>query len=231
MVTNGIYKDVYLICWRGFDLFTLRENIHRIMSMKKTLVTFFIVLFFINASIGWSETWDELEEREGIYYKKSLDVPFDGEATGKVFEKFTGKYDGSFEKGSFKKGKKQGLWVYRYDYMEFEHKGNYKNGLKEGSWVSYYYNGKLYFKGNYKNGNHEGIWKYYHNNGQLHSKGKYKNGRREGYWVAYFNDGNIHEKGEFKNGNREGHHVTYDTEGIIWKEWTGFYKNDIKISD
>jgi len=127
--------------------------------------------------------------------------------------------------------KKERRKVYRYDYMEFEHKGNYKNGLKEGSWVSYYYNGKLYFKGNYKNGNHEGIWEYYRNNGQLHSKGKYKNGRREGYWVAYFNDGNIHEKGEFKNGNREGHHVTYDTEGIIWKEWTGFYKNDIKISD
>ena len=54
MVTNSIYKDVYLICWRGFDLFTLRENIHRIVSMKKLFVilSFLVSLIFLS-----SQSW------------------------------------------------------------------------------------------------------------------------------------------------------------------------------
>ena len=62
MVTNGIYKDVYLICWRGFDFFTLRENIHRIVSMKKIFV---ILSFLILSSCqttggmkGIDKDWD-----------------------------------------------------------------------------------------------------------------------------------------------------------------------------
>jgi len=51
MVTNGIYKDVYLICWRGFRNFTLRENIHRVMSMKTFIITFLTVLFCLNSYV------------------------------------------------------------------------------------------------------------------------------------------------------------------------------------
>ena len=51
------------------------------------------VLLCISASVVWSETWDDLVERNGLYYKKFTDVPF------------TGKVDGQYN-GSIKNGKK-----------------------------------------------------------------------------------------------------------------------------
>ena len=51
MVTNGIYEDVYLICWREFHLFTLRENIHRVVSMKKIFVILSFVFFIFSSYI------------------------------------------------------------------------------------------------------------------------------------------------------------------------------------
>ena len=66
--------------------------------MKKTLITFFTLLFCLTSSVGWSETMDDLVERDGVHYKKFTQVPFTGEVTGK-------------EQGSFKNGKKEGFWT------------------------------------------------------------------------------------------------------------------------
>jgi len=92
--------------------------------MNKTLITFFTVLFCLTSSVGWSEVMDDLVKRDGLYYKKFSDVPF------------TGKVDGQTQ-GSFKNGKKDGLWLYYFNNGQLSFKGNIKNGKQEGSWVSY----------------------------------------------------------------------------------------------
>ena len=78
--------------------------------MKKLLITFFIILFCLTSSIGWTETMDDLIKKDTIYYKKFTEVPF------------TGKIDGK-EQGSMKNGKREGSWVSYWD-----------NAKREGSW-------------------------------------------------------------------------------------------------
>ena len=128
------------------------------------------------SSPSWSETINDLVQREGTYYKKFTDVPFTGKTEGK-------------EQGSFKNGLREGPWVVYHENGQLFYKGDYKNGEQEGSWVGYRENGQLYYKGGFKNGKKEGSWVGYYDNGQLWYKGDYKNGVREGTWVWYQKDG------------------------------------------
>ena len=69
--------------------------------MKRLSLTLLICLFILSPNVVLSETWDDLVEREGIYYKRFTDVPFSGKVTGEW-------------QGSLKNGKEEGLWVYYY---------------------------------------------------------------------------------------------------------------------
>ena len=66
------------------------------MKLIKTLLT--ILFISLLSSPSWSVTTGDLVKREGIYYQKFTDVPFSGKVTGQ-------------KKGSFKNGKKDGVWV------------------------------------------------------------------------------------------------------------------------
>jgi antitoxin component YwqK of YwqJK toxin-antitoxin module len=79
--------------------------------------------------------------------------------------------------------------------------------LSFGGWVRYYENRKLNYKTNFKNGKQEGVSVSYHENGQLWEKGTWKNGKREFTWVDYNKDGTVN------------------------KQYTGTYKDGVKISD
>ena len=129
---------------------------------------FLIILLFPSFALG--ETVKDLVVMNGLYYKKSPDVPF----TGKV----TGEYQGSF-----------------------------RDGKRDGPWVSYYYNGQLKWKGNYKDGKVDGPFVSHYDNGQLQSQGTTKDGEMEGPWVSYNKDGTVDE------------------------EYTGTFKDYMKISD
>ena len=88
------------------------------MSINKTLITFFTVLFCLTSSIGYSQNiicektgyscaeidFKELILRDGDYYKKFSEVPFTGKVTGKKI--------GSFKNGTFrdKYGNKTGSY-------------------------------------------------------------------------------------------------------------------------
>ena len=85
--------------------------------------------------------------------------------------------------------------------------------------------------GRFKNGKREGLWILYHHNGQLRNKGEFKNGKREGPWVGYHDNGQLSDKGEYKNGKQEGRWVAYKPSGVLWKKYSGVYKNGAKISD
>ena len=50
-------------------------------------------------------------------------------------------------------------------------------------------------------------------------------------WVAYYDNGQLSHKGNYKNSNKEGAWVGYNEDGTAWKEYTGIFKNGVKISD
>tara|TARA_B110000259_G_scaffold12566_1_gene13387 strand:+ start:153 stop:464 length:312 start_codon:yes stop_codon:yes gene_type:complete len=98
--------------------------------MNKTLITFFTLLFCLTSSVGWSETMDDLVERDGVHYKKFTQVPF------------TGKVD----------GQENSSWGSYWDNGQLNYKGNYNNGKREGSYELYYRNGQLNKKMKWKYG-------------------------------------------------------------------------------
>lgn len=153
----------------------------------KILLT--IIFLSLLSSPCWSETFDDLVQRDGLYFKKFSEVPFSGKVNG-------------LRNGSIKNGEEEGTWIRYHDNGQLYSKGNYKNGLEHGAWVFYYSNGLLRFKGNYKNGEEEGAWVFYFNNGQLWSKSNYKNGKEDGAQVRYYTDGTLDRErsGTFKNG-------------------------------
>jgi len=109
--------------------------------------------------------------------------------------------------------KREGIYYQKFSDVPFtgevtgKKEGSLKDGKEEGAWVEYWNTGRLLGKGNYKNGSWDGYWVYYWDNGQLWQKGIFKDGLKEGAWVYYWDN------------------------GIVFKRWTGIYKNGYKISD
>ena len=58
-----------------------------------------ILFISLLSSPSWSETLDDLVERDGLYYPKFSEVPFTGKITGN-------------QQGSIKNGQREGAWVY-----------------------------------------------------------------------------------------------------------------------
>jgi antitoxin component YwqK of YwqJK toxin-antitoxin module len=156
--------------------------------IKTLLAMLFISLL---SSPSWSETMDDLVERNDLYYEKFTNVPFTGKVTGE-------------EQGSFKNGKREGAWVEYFENGQLKSNGHYKNGKYEGAWVFYYESGQLYTRGNYKNSKLKGAWVSYYENGQIRFKGNYKNDKEEGVWVGYNEDGTVFKPytGTYKGGKK-----------------------------
>ena len=77
---------------------------------------------------------DDLVTREGIYYQKFTDVPFNGKITGR-------------QQGSVKDGKREGSWVFYHESGQLGAKGAYKNGEMTGAWIWYQEDGTVDTKG------------------------------------------------------------------------------------
>jgi len=89
--------------------------------MKKTISVLFVLIYSLLSSASWSDSIDDLTLRNGVFYKRYTDVPFSGSITGKINArlengKFEGHFDGYYDdgqlkvKGSYKSGKRTGLW-------------------------------------------------------------------------------------------------------------------------
>ena len=124
-----------------------------------------VVLLFPALALG--ETMDDLMIKDGLYYKNFykifIGVPFTGKVTGK-------------EQGSFRNGKKDGLWVYYHDNGQLWKSGTFTDGKEDGPWVHYEEDGQLLMKGTYKDGERDGPYVFYHENGQLWKKETFKDG-------------------------------------------------------
>ena len=74
-----------------------------------------VVLLFPSLALGETVKFEDLVERDGLFYKKFTDVPFTGEVTG-------------IGKGKLKNGKEEGPWVQYWESGRLGWKGDYRNG-------------------------------------------------------------------------------------------------------
>ena len=104
---------------------------------------FLVVLLFPALALGGEVKYEDLVEREGLYYKKFTAVPFTGKITGNL-------------QGALKNGKEEGLWVGYWDWKKGQifYKGTFKDDKKDGPWVGYNEDGTVDEKwtGTYKDG-------------------------------------------------------------------------------
>ena len=155
----------------------------------KHLTTLITILFIsLLCSPSWSETvsWDDLVERNDLYFEKLTDVPL----TAKV----SGQYN-----GKIKNGKKEGFWKEYHDDGQLYEKIYFKNGIRE-TYEKYYKSGLLDGKGNFKHGNLDGLWSWYHENGNLHTSRTYTNGVKQGLEEWFNTDGSLQSSSIYKDG-------------------------------
>jgi len=107
----------------------------------KRILALILLLTLLFPALAFGETYDDLVETDGLYYKKFTEVPFTGKTTGKI-------------QGSFKNGKTHGPWVFYYENGQLYYKGTYKDGKMDGPWVGYNKDGTVseYFTGTFKDG-------------------------------------------------------------------------------
>ena len=91
--------------------------------MKNLFLSFCLVILSL-ASPVWSETIDELVERNGKYYLKYSDGGFSGKVVGKI-------------QGTLKDGLWEGKYTEYYSNGQLEWKGHYEDGKKDGLWELY----------------------------------------------------------------------------------------------
>ena len=70
---------------------------------------------------------DDLVEREGLFYQKFTNIPFDGQVSGMV-------------NGSFVKGRLDGNWTSYFSDGQLREVGMYIDGNRDGVWKTFYQN-------------------------------------------------------------------------------------------
>ncbi|MGQ9622554.1 MAG: toxin-antitoxin system YwqK family antitoxin [Candidatus Caldatribacteriaceae bacterium] len=77
--------------------------------------------------------------------------------------------------------------------------GTYRNGKKDGLWRECLRDGTPKIEGTYKNGVKEGLWTvFYLSSSQKHFEGMYQNGERDGEWIEYAGDGSVFARIAYK---------------------------------
>jgi antitoxin component YwqK of YwqJK toxin-antitoxin module len=112
--------------------------------MKKLSPTLLVCLILLLPNLVMGVTFDDLVERNDLYYEKFTDALFTGEVTGK-------------EQGLIENGKREGAWISYRENGQLRYEGKYKNGFKDGAWFSYYKGNKSAWVQNHKNGI---VWEY-----------------------------------------------------------------------
>ena len=106
--------------------------------MSRLIIIFFFITFSI---IGICEKvkMNDLTERDGLYFKKSSEIPFTGELEGRY-------------QGKMVNGKREGLWLTYSPEGNLWFKKTYVNGIIDGISFMYHMNGQLRSKSLYDMG-------------------------------------------------------------------------------
>ena len=159
------------------------------MNRYTLLLTFLLSLVSLSV---WSIDYKDLQERDGIIYKKTSGVPFTGAFTGE-------------NQGYVKNGKLEGEVILFNENGTILATSNYKNGKIHGVEIFYHKNGRLSAINNYRDGELEGESIAYYDNGQLRFKVNIKDGKQDGFSEWYHHDGSIdtEKTGIYKNGVKQ----------------------------
>lgn len=140
--------------------------------MKNTL-TLLVLLFAPFYSFSQTEAdtvqWNQLEDRDDVFYRKGLDKPFTG-----VVVKFNEK------------------WKLRYIHTMI-------NGKKEGLSTIWDESGKKAGELNYINGKREGLNTEWHESGEKSSEVNFVNGKKEGLMTSWYQNGQKKSEFNFVN--------------------------------
>ena len=110
---------------------------------------------------------ETLIDKDGLKYHPDTNEMY----SGKVFKnRMGGKKE--FE-GSYKDGKKDGLWTDYYENGQKRSVETYKDGRKDGLYT-YWHEDVLMYEGTYKNGKEDGLWTRWYENGQKMTVRTYK---------------------------------------------------------
>ncbi|WP_369018561.1 CsgG/HfaB family protein [Thermatribacter velox] len=113
-----------------------------------------------------------------------------------------------------------GLFTKWYENGKVRIQGTYRDGKKDGVWKEYFINGVLKSEGTYANGLKEGKWIIYYGSGHKHWEGNYHQNLKEGLWVEYANTSGEKKfaEVEYKAGKEvPGTYVEYDAYGNVVK--------------
>lgn len=129
-----------------------------------------------------------------------------------------------------------------YDNKQLSQKGNFRKGLKDGEWIYWRMDGTIIRTEEWNKGKHSGHEKVYDATGKLATTIRYKknsfstrtadsliisnNKRTEQTIYAYDSSGSLRSKVHFKNGLQEGKAKYYDQEG---KPTTETYRRGQKV--
>ena len=145
-----------------------------------------ISLFFL--IVGCPKLIDEpsLIEKNGVMYLPLSDKPYSGDVS--KLDNF-GK---TLLKGTYKNGKKDGLWTWWYENGQKESEGTYKDDKLEGLSTNWYENGQKWYELTNKDGEFDGLYTNWYENGKKRFEGTYKDGEliSEKYWNE---DGSVKE--------------------------------------
>lgn len=132
------------------------------------------------------------------------------------------------EEGSFRAGKRHGVWTSRRRDGSLLERGAYVDGLKNGLWVMFSSTGGVLEETRFSDGAMQGIWRSYDEGGAVLEEGQHQANLRTGEWVVRYSHGGIKERGTYLNGLREGSWEFYDDLGSPTLR-TGTYRAGIKI--
>lgn len=119
-------------------------------------------------------------------------------------------------KGSYKKNKRDGIFLYYSDHHTYTSAGRYQDDRSTGKWETYHENGELASEIFYNDGYFlKNLWDSVgnqlvidghgketqrHPNGIIATEGEYRNGSKEGYWYGRHSDGQMHFEENFNAG-------------------------------
>jgi len=125
--------------------------------------------------------FEELEERESIWYLKDSETPY----TGKVYSL----HPNGQKKGevNWKDGTPEGPATRWHKNGQKNTEGNWKDGKEDGLTVGWYENGQKEYEVNFKDGKIDGLVVKWHENGQMKVESNFKDGKMVEGSAKYWN--------------------------------------------
>ena len=128
--------------------------------MKHTLLIITALMLIVGCSSPEPINAEKLIEEDGLMYHPDTKELY----SGNVFKKYLG--GKSQLEGSYKDGKRDGLWTEWFRDGQKWEEGTYKDGKIDGLFTTWYENGQKEREGTFKDGKEDGLSFRWYDNGQ-----------------------------------------------------------------